>query len=55
MSAPVLVLRTRTVVNSPVGRTHPRRSAYIPTTAEQFPQLLPQSTTGSSIRTWAKV
>ncbi len=55
MSWPVLVLRTRTAVSSlPVG-TQPSRIAKEATTAEQLPQLLPQSTLASSIPTWAKV
>nr|WP_238590287.1 hypothetical protein [Pseudonocardia sp. AL041005-10] len=55
ISWPVLVLCTRTSVTSPVGTTHPRRSAHGPTTAEQFPQLLVRSTRPSAMPTWAKV
>src|SRR6478609_2241174 len=52
---PVLVLRVTIRVTSPVGTTQPFSMAYRPTTAEQLPQLLPQSTAASSMPTWAKV
>ena len=51
----VLVLRVTIRVTSPLGSTQPFSMAYRPTTAEPFPQLLPQSTAASSMPTWAKV
>ena len=51
----VLVLSTRTVVSSAAAGTQPSRTANEATTAEQLPQLLPQSTLASSMPTCANV
>ena len=42
----VLVFSTRTVVSGSTAGTQPAATAYGATTAEQLPQLLPQSTRG---------
>ena len=51
----VFVFRTRTAVSPSFVGTQPSRMANDATTAEQLPQLLPQSTLASSMPTCANV